>query len=307
MVDCPGGGVQRFIRFARQTDFSTTGTTFRYMSLAQNAEDEITNENIESTGIENINVVQNVGGTRQSTATCEFHYKVGRVFELAFGTPTHSETTDDWVHTFNEELDPPYWTIVVGSDAEQTRASRHVGMLLDSMNISYEINGNVSIETSFVGNFDDKITSKPSHTVVGTQVLTNRHCTFNINSTAVKRVQSASINITHATEPIHGDGVDMECNVFLGRTVEFTVNGAMNTSVYGDHVKDEDITSVELVVDNGVTLGDGKVGFEVELDQIVVTSLAETGSVGSITTFTLSGVGRITGLVATDQIASTDW
>lgn len=309
MTDCPGGSVQRFIRFAKQTDFSTTGTTFKYLSLAQNADDEITQENIVSEGLENVNVVQNTAGTRQSTTSCTFDYQVGRVFELAFGgTTTHAVTTGDVVHTFAVNAVPSYWTIVVGSDATATHASRHKGQLIDSFNITYEINGNVQIEVSSVGNYDDAITSKPAHTALTSQVLTNRNAVVNINSTAVSKVQSANFNISHATEPINGtSGADMQCNVFLGRTVEFTVNAAMNTDKFRDHIKGQDVTDVDLIVDNGVALGSGKRGFELETESVVVTSLAETGSVGSITTFTISGTCKIVGLKATDGIVSADW
>lgn len=309
MTECPGGGVQRFIRFAKQADFSTTGSTFKYLSLAQNADDEITQENIVSQGLENVNVVQNTAGTRQSTTSCTFDYQAGRVFELAFGgTTTHALTTGDTVHTFSVNSVPSYWTVVVGSDATATHASRHVGQLVDSFNIAYEINGNVQIEVSTVGNYDDAITSKPSHTALSSQVLTNRNAVVNINDVAVTKVQSANFNITHATEPINGTSAsDMQCNVFLGRTVEFTINAAINTDVYRDHIKNQDITAVDLIVDNGVALGSGKRGFELETGSVVVTSLAETGSVGAITTFTISGTCVITGLEATDGIASADW
>lgn len=308
-TDCSGGSVQRFIRFARQTDYSTTGTTFKYMSLSQNADDEITQENIVSQGLENVNVVQNTPGTRQSTTSCTFDYQVGRVFELAFGgTTTHVETTDDWVHTFDVGAVPPYYTVVVGSDATSTHASRHVGQLVDSFNISYEINGNVQIEVSTVGNYDDAVTAKPSHTVLTSQVLTNRNAVLNINDVAVTKVQSANFNITHATEPINGtDDQDMQCNVFLGRTVEFTANASINTDVYRDHIKNQDVTNVDLVVSNGITLGSGKRGFVLETGNVVITSLQEAGSVGAITTFTIAGTCKITGLEATDGIANTDW
>ena len=307
--DCSGGSVQRFIRIAKQTDFETEGTSFKYQGLAQNADDSISQESFESRGLENVNATQNTAGVRTSSVSCDFDYQIGRVFELEFGgTVTHNETTNDWVHTFAVNSAPPYLTAVVGSDVGSVAGSKHTGQIIDSMVIQYELNGNVQVTTSFLGNYKEGITVKPSHTVPDTQVLTYRNATLTIEATEVKRVQSASITITSTLEQVSGsESQDPSCNVFLGRAVEFTANAAMNTNDFRDHVKNETIDTVGLVVDNGVALGSGKRGFEIELDNIVITALEETGSVGAITTFTISGTGIVSELKATDGISSGDF
>lgn len=306
--DCAGGSVQRKIRYAIQTDFETVGTDFKYQSLAQNADDEITQENIVSEGLENVNVVQNTAGTRQSTTSAEFDYQVGRVFGLAFGSATHVETTGDWVHTFNVNNVPPYLTVVVGSDAVETHANRHVGHLVDSFVISFELNGNVKIDVSTVGAYDEAVDTIPAHTALNSQVLTAKNVNLTFNSVAIPRIQSGTITVTHATEPIHGtDDEDMQCNVFLGRTVDFTISASANTDVYKDHIKNQDVTSIGLAVNNGVTLGSGRRGFDATFNKIVITGLEEAGSVGSITTFTISGTMVFNTLTATDGISDTDW
>jgi hypothetical protein len=304
MTDCAGGSVQRFIRIAPQTNYATEGVTFKYCGLSQNADDNITVESFEARGLENINATQNKAGVRTSTTSVDFDYQIGRVFELAFGTPSHAETTTDWVHTFDVTKSPPYLTVVVGSDAEVVRGTKHTGHLVDTFNIQYELNGNVQVSVSTLGNFSEGVTTKPSHTVPVSPVLTFRDATLTLGTTEVKRVQSASINITHQIETVAGSEQDPSCVVMLGRTVEWTANAAMNTNDFRDYVKNNNITDVEFEVDNGVTLGSGKRGFKAELDNIVITSLEETGSVGSITTFTISGTGIVASLVATDGISN---
>jgi hypothetical protein len=217
------------------------------------------------------------------------------------------------VHTFNVETVPPYLTVIVGSDAGGgIKATKHKNHLVDSMVLTYEVNGNVQVNVSTLGRFVEGVTVKPGvgdgYTVPSTPVLSYRNAKFEINTTAVKRVQSGSITFAGDVQTIAGsESVDVDCTVFLGRSVEFSINAAMNTNLFREHIKNEDITIVSLVVDNEVALGSGKRGFECDLGSIVVTGLEETGSVGAITTFTISGSAVVTRLVATDGISDVNW
>lgn len=306
--DSSGGGVQRFIRYALQSDFETEGATFRYMGNSTNADDGIQQEVVSSQGVEQVNVLQNTPGLRTSTTNSNFEYQIGRVFELIFGTPAHATTTDDTVHTFDEDEIPPYLTVVVGTDHTTTRGAKHRGHVVDSATIGWELNGVVTVDVSTIGTFLEGVTVKPSHTPVVSPVLSYRDCTVTINSTDVKRVQSASVSITHAVEPVGGsEDASPTDHVFLGRTVEFTVNAGMNTNEFRAGIAADTINTVSFTVDNGVALGSGKRGFDLDLGQIVVSSLEEAGSVGGVTLFTLSGSAVVTGLTATDSISGASW
>jgi hypothetical protein len=308
MTDCSGGSVQRFIRIAQQTDFATESSTFKYQGVAQNADDAIQQESFESRGLEMANALQNTAGVRTSTTSVDFDYQIGRVFNLQFSGVTHALTTGDTVHTFNVNSLPPYLTVVVGSDAQSARGAKHTGHIVDSMTIQYELNGNVQVAISTLGTYREPVTAKPSHSALTSQVLTYRNATLTLNSTDIKRVQSASISIASNLEAVSGsEDQDPSCHIFLGRTVEWTANAAMNTNEFRTHITANTLATVTLDVNNGVTLGSGRVGFEIELNKLVITNLEETGAVGGITTFTISGTGVISSLAATDQVAEADF
>jgi hypothetical protein len=309
MTDCPGGTVQKFLYMAKQVDFSTEGTTFRAVGKVQDVTDTINQENVEARGVGLIDVHQNRPGLRTSNVSATIDYQHGRIFEFIVGSATHTNSSTDYQHAYSLSTVPAYATIVQGNDNATIAGSKHTGQLIETAEVSYELNGNVQVSFSTQGKYADGITVKPSGTLESTlPVRYYREASVVINSVAVTKVQNANVTITNTLETVGGsESADVQCMVLIQREVTFSVNAALNTNVYRNHLKNQDITAFKFSVDNGVAYGSGKVGFDIELNSIVVTTFEESGGVGSLTLFTLSGNGKLSAVTSWDNISSANW
>ena len=89
--------------------------------------------------------------------------------------------------------------------------------------------------------------------------------------------------------------------------MEFSGTIGFEDNTYDAFLVNNNVTSINLVADNGVSLGSGKVGMDLDLDTVNITGATKTASVGNLVFYEISGAAKINTWTSTDDISSTNW
>ena len=308
MADCAGGPVQKRFLIGKQTDFDTTATPDKDVGIVTEVTDNNTQENIPTRGISDPRVVKNNKGTRKGGHTVNLEVQHGRFFEFIVGPASHAETTGDWTHTFSPEAEPSYFTAESSQSLSSDSGWQTDGNIIESAELSWGINQNLTLNVTTQSKVGDVVTSATTHVVDTGNVFIPSMMSIEINDTAVEKIQSASLTFTKQVEPVDGaEQQDPYCFNLLSYDTEVSMQVAFNDNTYNTHFKNQDITKIEYIGDNGVSLGSGQKRIYAEFDEIVVTEANTSSAVGSLTLLDLTAQVRLKTFTFVDDISSSEW
>ena len=308
MGDCAGGPVQKVFMVGKQTDFDTTASTDKDLGIVTDVTDNQSQENIPTRGISDPRVTQNNKGTRIGGNTVSLEIQHGRPFEFIVGPASHVETTGDWVHTFSVNGDVSYFTAESSSDTSSGLGLITDGNTVESAELSWGINQNLVLQMTTQAKVGTTTTSPVTHVVDTQNVFSPLLMSIELNDVAITKVQSASMSISKTLEPVNGsESQDPYCIGVISYDVEVSFQVAINDNTYNEHFKNQDITKIEYIGDNGVTIGSGLQKIYTAFDQVVVTEASTTAGIGGLTLMDVTAQVRLTDLEVTDNISSTEW
>lgn len=249
-----------------------------------------------------------VCGQELGSHTVNMWYHNGRIFEFIVGEAGHAETTGDWVHTFTLDDDPKSFTAGSGENATSETLRTYPGCMIETAEINTALNEIAGITFTAQGQIPTSSTTAPAQIIGAIPVFCTKEITVKVNTVLASSVQSAVITFTKVNETVYGLGAvaleDMQ-SVSFKIAFEFTI--WFSDEVFQEHFIDNDITSVELILDNGVALGSGKRGLDILLDVQETANMAVQSSIGGMTAITISSEATLNTLTTTDNISSANW
>ena len=247
--------------------------------------------------------------------TGEFQH--GRILEYAFGSVAHATSGTDEKHTFTIVEAAPSATFSsafnLATDIDVTMA----GMIVDSCEISSELNGKLMIATEWLGKTIATDTTAPSFTQSTLPVFPHALVTCSIDGSPATITQSAKITITKSIQKVGGLGSNLaqqaaagECKFAFAATLGFT-DATFHALFLGGTAPTgaADPASYEFEIDatNGTAYGSGERRLKLTLTACQMNGLNETTSVGGLTFVEVSGHGLLSECYTVDNIASGSW
>jgi len=292
----------------QESAWGTGVTADKDVGIITEVSENPTRENIVTEGINNIEAIDNKSGVQTASHTVSMDYQHGRIFEYVAGSVAHDETTGDWVHTFTVSNSPPSFTAEISNNGTSDTANTYTGCLIESCEISIALNENLKVNYTASGKFPTNGTSGSAAVVDTLATFPHSLVSLSINSGAISEVQSFNISISKAVN--FADGISSNDHQQGHNTtlrVEFSGTIGFEDNTYDAFLVNNNVTSINLVADNGVSLGSGKVGMDLDLDTVNITGATKTASVGNLVFYEISGTAKINTWTSTDDISSTNW
>jgi len=306
------------IMFAKEAAWGTAVTAGKDLGLIV-TDSAVTwdREVMESLGLGNIETQKITTGVFDPKMTITGEFQHGRILEFVAGTASHSTVSSDEVHTFTITDTAPSASISsavnMATDIDLTSA----GMLLESCEISSEINGKVMLNTSWVGKTVAKDTSAPAFTQSTLPVFPHAFVSVGIGSGTASICQSASITFNKTIERAGGLGSNLyqqgaatEFKVEFAATLGFTDDTYHDLFLGSDTpagTADPAATVFRLVADNNVAQGSGQRYMTVGLANCQMKGLNQPTTVGGLTFVEITGHGTLSEMITVDDIDAANW
>lgn len=243
--------------------------------------------------------------------TAEFQH--GRILEYIFGSVSDGTTSSDEKHTFTISTTPPSATIEDGNNLTTDTVLTYEGMLVEAAEFTVGLNEVLNMKVDWKGENVRSSTSSAAASVPTLIVFPQALCHVSINGTEATEVQTFSIKITKKVElsggigsklPQQGHATDIAFEFtgtlgFQDITFQELVLGGTSASAQADPTGRD----VLLNCHNGVTLGNGRREFKLELENCLFTTFDEAASVGELTFIDLAGTGTLKECFTVDDIA----
>lgn len=266
-------------------------------------------EVIETIGVQNIEVQAINSGLEGGGLTLTGHIQHGRLFEYIIGSVAHNQTGSDWEHTFTISDNPPSMSAEVGNDLSTDTVQDIVGNLVESAELSIELNGVLTLNCNFLAKAPPSTSASASSSITSAlPVFPHQLVTVNVNGSPASEVQNASISINKVVERSGGVGsVTYQQGHATEIRFEYSATLGFQDKTYHDLFVNDTTHEFEIVADNGTSLGSGKRGVQLVLENCKQRTFNEPTSVGGLTFVEIAGTGTLKTAITTDNIANTSW
>lgn len=312
-------GTVKNVLLAKETTWGTEVSPTKDVGLllkdvSYNWEREVT----ESLGIGAIDTQAVNGGIFDPKITLNGEFQHGRLLEFIFGTVSHSSTGSDTKHTFTVSDTPPSASFEIGNNlsAGDTEATM-TGMLVESAELSIELNGILMLSVTFAGKTVATSTTAAAAVLSTLQNFPHALCTVKLNDVAATECQEAKITITKVVERSGGissnlfqQGHAVELKLSYSATLGFSDATYHNLWLGGSSpstTSNPTAFNFEIIADNGTALGSGKRDVSIKLDSTIGKTFNEVTSIGGLTFVEIEGSGKFNSAYSTDNIASGSW
>lgn len=279
----------------KETTFGTAVTADKDVGLVQNFSPSDKREHTKVYAAGSREIQEIVAGKIDLKYDLELFLQNGRVFEYLIGSVGHVETTGDWTHTFTLTDTLPSMTI-----EESYNISTDVVFIRDGCKF---IDGTISIDKGGILTFKGSLTSASVDTSTASAsaavisslgVLAYKHTTLSTGSagseTSVGKLQSFTLTFGNDVEDIEQAGSVEICEAEaknLDISGEFTMMFENKTEydvfLGGTSPVDQPAsTSIVINANNGVTLGSGRVEFNVQLANAQYEEAGKPLAVGDV-------------------------
>ena len=240
-------------------------------------------------------------------------FQHGRMLEFVLGSVSTVETTGDFKHTFTIINNAPSATFETGDDLTIDTVLTSTGQLVETAEISTELNANLQLSLDFKGKTVTSSAAASASIISNLAVFPHALVEVKINGIAATEVQSASISISKVVERSGG----ISSNLYQqGHAVEikfeFTASLGFQDSTFHQlflggttpsDTSDPADFEFEINADNAVVLGSGRREFKLVLQNCQMNADTETTSIGSLTFIDISGNGIFKECFTVDNIS----
>lgn len=248
--------------------------------------------------------------------TSVIEFQNGRILEMALGTVGHALTSSDTKHTFTIADDLSCWTIDSNYDASTDTLVRHIGSMLESLEMSIDLNGVLTATGNWRAFKTDSSSTADSRVISSLITFPHSLCHVDINGSEVAEVQKFSITIENKVVPT--DGLNSNVHQNLTRTeVKFKFKGTLgfNAKTFWELAQGgaslatgtPSATTVKLYANNAVTLGSGRREFVLDLAACQFDNFEKVVAVGDLVFANVSGTGTLNSCFSVDNIAAASW
>lgn len=247
-------------------------------------------------------------GTIDVGDSVTFQFQHGRILEYVLGGVSHTETTGDWVHTFTQEASVPSFTSESSESGTSDTGVKKTSNIIDTFSVSIEINGILTGEFSSLAADSEVLTTASTRVTSDLPVFSSSEVTVSIDSSPVVEVQNFSIDFENVAERSYGIGSDSaEQGASLENNVTFSGSVGITDNQYNTLFRDGTKFNLQMLADNGVTLGSGQRKLDVSLKDCILSSKEKTVSVGELIFVDIEGEGVIDTVESVDNISDTEW
>ena len=243
-----------------------------------------------------------VAGKSEPTFDVEFLIQNGRMLELLFGTKDSStETTGDWVHIFSIGTTIPSFTAEYSFNASTDAVFVYDGCKLNSGTISIDQGGILKMSASATAQSVTSSTTAGAAVISSLSVLAYKHLTLSTGTidseSSVGKLQSFSYTYDNTNTQVDSAGTFEVQEVVSGNSehsFEFTMmfeNLTEYNIFLGNTTPQSQPTAkgLEINANNGVTLGQGRREFNLQLTGIQYEEAGTPLTVGEVIVQTFRG------------------
>ncbi len=294
------------------------------IGLVQNFAPNETRNYMRIHSISQRNAVQLIAGKYDAKGTLEIYIQHGRIFELLFGSVSHTETTGDWKHVFSEADTLPSITLEDGYNSSSDIVKKYAGGMISSATINFGMDAPLSLSADLL--FHKPTTSTSAQSAVISTLPVHPFSWMSLKTGADGSevtntgVISGSITVINNLEKLYGIGSVLPEEIMSGlRTYEFEfrmkfkdkvdyelfLGGSTPTATGGGS-----IPSLILNSNNGTALGSGRREFNIDFSDAVYDAYDKPLKVGETIYQTFRGMAtKITSSNTwfVDNISSANW
>ena len=312
MADCNTyAGKNTFLLFGVESEFNTPVATTKDIGTLNSISPDWSNNLIEVREIGSRESAENVVGNFDVTIGVDGTLNSGAILELFFGQSTDTETTGDYKHTFVNRgtLDilncADSFTVSENYSGGSDVVYTYSGCKINTLDVSFEQGGTLDFSAEIIGS------SVATTTSAGTQITTTTSKLSSINGTLstgdsgseaeVGRTRSVSISLNNNIDASDTKAIGSRFNQDLVEknldcSIEFTktfVNKTESERFLGDTSPQNSPTdtAVILSINNGVTLGSGRIEFYIKVIGGQYESTSKTISQDGVVEETFNYVG----------------
>jgi len=317
MVEAPSSPVKHLM-IAKETIWGTAVAADKDVGLiVTESNNTFEREVMESLGLGQIDTQKITTGIFDPKLTVNGEFQNGRMLEFVFGTVTHAETTGDWKHTFTVNNAVPSATISSSFDLATDIDVTNAGMIVESCEITAELNGKLMTNYSLVGKTVATNTVSETFSQSALSVFPHAMITVTINNVAATICQSVGLTVAKTALRAGGLGSNLYQQA-AGDEMKYEVTATLGFDDLEYHAlmlggtspsATSDPTSFDFVIDakNGVALGSGQRQLYLALENVQFKGFNEATSVGGITFVEVTGVGTFKSAHSVDNISDTNW
>lgn len=305
-----GSAASRYL-IGKEDSYGSEATTDKLVGAVQEVTDNNSAEILRvPKGIGSRGLDQIERGTIDVGDSVTMHYQNGRIFEYALGSVSHSEDGDDWVHTFTLDSTVPSFTSEVSEEAgDNVEGTVKTGNMVDSFTVSIELNGLLTVAFTTLAADADKTDSPSTKQTSDLYRFGHGDVSVYIDSDeSIPEVQNFSISFEGAVTRAYGIG-SKSAKQGASNEANFTFSGTVGISSnkYNELFNDATEHDVELVADNGKSLGSGQRKLDIKLTKCKLSNKEKAVSVGDLTFVDIEGEGILDTFETVDNISENDW
>lgn len=306
----PHGAVQHTYLIGKENTWGAGGTLSYDVGIVTDVDKSISRETIIAQGIGDIEAHSNHSGVEEGTHTVTLQFQHGRIFDFIIGAASHQNTSSDTEHTFTVSDNPLSFAAETGSNISAGDVGFNLyGQMIESAELSIENNGLLMLSFTARGKAPLAVDSTISaHSTSTLPVFPSKLVTISLNGTAADFIQNFRVSFRKTLTPTDGVGTVQHLAMTASDLrIEFSGTLGFDDSTFHTHAISNNLTAITFVADNGTSLGSGKRGLNLALNDIEISSFRETARVGSLTFVEISGIAKLNTLVTTDNITSANW
>lgn len=283
-------GHNTFLLVGEESTFNEEAASItKNLGYVENANSSSNNNTIQSRSLGNRQVEDNTPGNFDDSLTIDGSLNSGAALEMFFGQSTDVETTGDFKHTFlNTGGSPSTLPCNIKSYSIQENMSctsdivlTHTGMKSNTCEVTLETNNTLRFNSELIGTNVVKTTSAGTRIVTGTKPLGGFQGNISLADTGSSYTGvglpstftlSLNNNIDSNDVKVLGSRENQELlPKNLENPVSFTQKFAnsvefeqfLGGTTAGDTIENTDL---KIEVNNGITLGSGRIEFYIELE-----------------------------------------
>ena len=310
------GSQQTFALVAKESTKGTAVSATKDLGIIREPTPSLSREIKEIQSIGAADVQQIETGINDPKWSGVFEFQNGRSLEMALGGVSHAQTSSDWKHTFTITDDLSTWTIDTNYDAAVDTVIRHIGSMLENLEIGCELNGVLTCTGTWRVMKTDSNASADSRVISTLVTLPHSLCHVDIGGSEAAEVQKFSITIENTVPPT--DGFNSNIHQNLTRTaVKFKFKGTLgfNAKTFWELAQGGSslatgtpaATTIKLYANNGVTLGSGRREFVLDLKSCQFDNFEKVVSVGDLVFANVAGTGLLNSCFSVDNISNSNW
>ncbi|MCX8190561.1 MAG: hypothetical protein N3F05_05050, partial [Candidatus Diapherotrites archaeon] len=106
-----------YVLIGKESAYGTPVSCTKDVGKVQNITSDFNNNYRKIRGISSSDVQEFITGIFEASGSLEVKYQHGRLLEYIFGSVSHTQTTNDWKHTFTLTEALPSFTLEYGFDS----------------------------------------------------------------------------------------------------------------------------------------------------------------------------------------------